>query len=94
MRYWPVDILFWQLSFDHDVNVQYQQNISRWFPGGVDGRDGRVDVGSRDYQNFLHGYIDNQIYLAMGFRCSAMISNPSAFCSKWEVSVNVDLGEG
>ena len=53
--YWSADTLFWELSIDHNMDVQYQVvgphisklarmcEISHWFPCGADGRsDGRT----------------------------------------------------
>ena len=65
--YWSADTLFWQLSIDHNIDVQYVCNISlpvlpnwlesvrikHWFPCGADGRVG--GVRSRDYQIFWDG---------------------------------------
>ena len=64
--------LFWQLSIDHNVDVQ---SVSSWAPKvvrkyeskhwlscGADGRRSVVGVRSRDYQFFWDGYIT----LAMG----------------------------
>ena len=66
--YWSADTLFWQLSIDHNVDVQYVCNISLpvlsnylesvrlniGFPVvRMDGRAG--GVRSRDYQIFWDG---------------------------------------
>ena len=60
--YWSADILFWQLSTDHKIDVQlvfsWDPKLARkceskhWFPRGADGRSG---VRSRDYQIFSDG---------------------------------------
>ena len=55
-RYWSADTLFWQLSIDHDIDVQpafsWAPKVARkyesklWYACGADGRS----VGrSRDY---------------------------------------------
>ena len=45
--YWTADTLFWQLSIDHNIDVQYECNISllarkceiqHWLPCGAQGR--------------------------------------------------------
>ena len=56
------DILFWQLSIDHNIDMQlvfyWAPKLARkceskhWFPCGADERSG---VGSRDYQIFSDG---------------------------------------
>ena len=61
--YWSADTLFWQLSIDHNIDVQYQFScapklarkceIEHWLPCGADGRVG--GVLSRDYQIFRMG---------------------------------------
>ena len=40
------------------------RKVEHWFTCGA---DGRTDVQSRDYQNFL-GWKDNQIFLSQGYR--------------------------
>ena len=55
--YWSADTLLWQLSIDHNIDVQlvfsWAPKLARkweskhWFPWGADGRTG---VRSRDYQ--------------------------------------------
>ena len=54
--YWSADTLFWELSIDHNMDVQYQVvgsdisklatmcEISRWFPCTADGRSDRRTV--------------------------------------------------
>ena len=61
--YWSADTLFWQLSIDHYIDVQYQFSCARklarkceieqWFPCGADGRAGGVRL--REYQIFWDG---------------------------------------
>ena len=55
--YWSADTLFWQLSIDHNIDVQLvfswapklasKCESKHWLPCGADGRTG---VRSRDYQ--------------------------------------------
>ena len=71
--YWSADALFWQLSIDHNIDVQL---VFSWAPKLAKkceskhcfscGADGRLAVGvrSRDYQIFW----DGKIYLAMVLR--------------------------
>ena len=51
--YWSADTLFWQLSIDHNIDVQVARNCEskHWFACGADGRRS-VGVRSRDYQIF------------------------------------------
>ena len=57
--YWSADTLFWQLSIDHNIDVQ---SVFSWAPKvawcgrTVSRADGRaVGVRSRDYQIFSDG---------------------------------------
>ena len=61
MCYWSADILFWQLSIDHNMDVQYQVAgpHSSWKV-----RDFTLVARSCDYQDFSR--IDNKIFLPMG----------------------------
>ena len=66
MWYWTADALLWQLSIDHNLDVQYQVapgyqegptlarkcDSSHWYSSGGNGRGTGVDVRSREYQNF------------------------------------------
>ena len=61
MCHWSTDILFWQLSIDHNMDVQYQVAGSHtsWKV-----RDFTLVARSCDYQDFSR--IDNKILLPMG----------------------------
>ena len=61
MCHWSTDILFWQLSIDHNMDVQYQVTGSHtsWKV-----RDFTLVARSCDYQDFSR--IDNKIFLPMG----------------------------
>ena len=88
-RYWSADTLFWQLSIDHNVDVQavssWAPKVVRkceskhWFSCGEDGRTvGRsVGVRSGDYQIFGDGSIaeTSEFYLQL----SAFNLPPSHF---------------
>ena len=60
-RYWSADTLFWQLSIDHNIDVQsvfsWAPKVARnweskhWYASGGDGRRS-VGVRSREYQIF------------------------------------------
>ena len=88
-RYWSADTLFWQLSIDHNVDVQAVSSWApkvvkkceskHWFSCGEDGRTvGRsVGVRSGDYQIFGDGSIaeTSEFYLQL----SAFNLPPSHF---------------
>ena len=75
--YWSADILFWQLSIDHKIDVQlvfyWAPKLARkceskhWFPCGADGRRTVTWL-----PNFL-GWVDYHISLAMGLRPRARV---------------------
>ena len=77
------EYLFWQLSIDHNIDVEYVQyqfscapklarkcEIEHCFPCGADGRAGSGRVRSRDYQIFCDRWVDLLSYGALLARAS------------------------
>ena len=93
--YWSVDTLFWQLSTDHNIDVQlvfsWAPKLARkceskhWFPCGADGSSGRRVVGQSVSQCKVTwlpnflGWVDYHISLGMELRPRAWSSAKKHF---------------